>query len=258
MADQQNIVNYFDLKRPAIFAHRGSSAYAPENTLASFKLAVKQHADAIELDATLTADGQVVVIHDDTVDRTTNGTGRIKSLNLSELKYLDAGSKFDPIYQLERIPTLAEVFETVGQQILINVELKNYTSPTDDLPDRVIELVKKYALQSSVILSSFNLIALIRARSLLPEITLGLITIPGLASLTLRSRLVRLGPLFALHPNYQDVTPVLVNAAHRIKSRVHAFTVNRPEDMRKLFKDGVDGIFTADPLMAQKVIAEIN
>jgi glycerophosphoryl diester phosphodiesterase len=99
---------------------------------------------------------------------------------------------------------------------------------------------------------------LIRARSLLPEITLGLITVPGLASLTLRSRLVRLGPLFALHPNYQDVTPALVNAAHRIKSRVHAFTVNHPEDMRKLFNDGVDGIFTADPLMAQKVFAEIN
>jgi glycerophosphoryl diester phosphodiesterase len=258
MADQKNIFNYFDLKRPAIFAHRGSSAYAPENTLASFKLAVEQHADAIELDATLTADGQVVVIHDDTLERTTNGTGHVKSLDLSALKSLDAGSKFDPVYQSERIPTLAEVFEAVGQQILINVELKNYSSPIDDLPDRVITLVKKYALQSSVMLSSFNIIALIRARSLLPEITLGLITVPGLANLTLRSRLVRLGPLFALHPNYQDVTPALVNAAHRLKTRVHAFTVNHPEDMRKLFNDGVDGFFTADPLMAQKVFAEIN
>jgi glycerophosphoryl diester phosphodiesterase len=257
MSDQKKNLNYFDLKRPAIFAHRGSSAYAPENTLASFELAVKQHADAIELDATLSADGQVVVIHDDTVDRTTNGTGLIKSLDLSELKFLDAGVKFNPTYQSERIPTLAEVFEAVGQQILIDVELKNYTSPTDDLPDRVIALVKKYALQSSVMLSSLNLIALIRARSLLPEITLGLITLPGFASITLRSRLVRLGPLFALHPNYKDVTPALVNAAHRTKSRVHAFTVNLPEDMRRLFNDGVDGIFTPDPLMAQKVLAEI-
>jgi glycerophosphoryl diester phosphodiesterase len=258
MVDQKNILKYFDLKRPAIFAHRGSSAYAPENTLASFKLAVEQHADAIELDATLSADGQVVVIHDDTVDRTTNGTGRIKSLNLSELKYLDAGSKFNPAYQMERIPTLAEVFESIGQQILIDVELKNYNSPTDDLPDRVIALVKKYGLQSSVMLSSFNLIALIRARSLLPELTLGLITVHGFAGITLRSRLVRLGPLLALHPNFMDVTPALVNAAHRIKSRVHAFTVNHPDDMRHLFNNGVDGIFTADPPTAQKVLSEIH
>ena len=85
--------------------------YAPENTLAAFKLAVQQHADAIELDAKLSADGQVVVMHDETVDRTTDGTGWINALTLAELKRLDAGSKFNPAYQSEKIPTLAEVFE---------------------------------------------------------------------------------------------------------------------------------------------------
>src|SRR4030042_4314565 len=90
-------LSYVDLNRPTIFAHRGSSAYAPENTIAAFKTAVTQHSDGIELDAKLTADGQGVWIHDDTVDRTTYGTGRIKSLTLKEIKGLDAGSKFPPL-----------------------------------------------------------------------------------------------------------------------------------------------------------------
>jgi glycerophosphoryl diester phosphodiesterase len=254
----KNVIHYVDLKRPTIFAHRGSSTHAPENTLAAFKLAVEQHADAIELDATLSADSQVMVIHDDTVNRTTNGTGSIKSMNLAELKRLDAGSKFDPSFHLERIPTLTEVFETVGQQIFINVELKNYTSPTDDLPDRVIALVKEYGLESSVMMSSFNIIALIRARSQLPTIPLGLITVTGLAEVTLRSKLVRFGPLFALHPNFMDITPKLIQAAHRTNSRVHTYIVNDPDDMRRLFITGVDGIFTKDPLIAYKVLAEIS
>lgn len=257
MPEEKKYPNYLNLKRPSIFAHRGSSAYAPENTLAAFKLAVQQHADAIELDAKLSADGQVVVMHDDTVDRTTNGTGQVKSLSLPELKRLDAGSKFNPAYSSERIPTLAEVFETVGQQIFINVEVKNYTSPIDDLSDKVISLVKEYGLESSVMLSSFNMIALIRARSLLPKIPLGLITVRGLGDLTLRSKLVRLGPLFAFHPNYLDVTPKLVGAAHRANSRIHTYTVNQPDTMQQLFTAGVDGIFTDDPPLAHKVSTEI-
>ena len=140
-------LSYVDLNRPTIFAHRGSSAYAPENTIAAFKTAVSQHADGIELDAKLTADGQVVVIHDDTVDRTTYGTGRIKSLTLKDIKELDAGSKFPPLFKPEKIPTLDEVFEVVGRRTFINVELTNYSSPTDELPDKVVALVKKYNLE---------------------------------------------------------------------------------------------------------------
>jgi glycerophosphoryl diester phosphodiesterase len=107
-------------------------------------------------------------------------------------------------------------------------------------------------------LSSFNIIALIRARSLLQKIPLGLITITGLAELTLRSKLVRFGPLFALHPNFMDITPKLIQASHRTNSRVHTYIVNDPEDMRRLFITGVDGIFTKDPLIAHKVLSEIR
>jgi glycerophosphoryl diester phosphodiesterase len=246
---------YQNLKKPIIFAHRGSSVYAPENTLTAFKLAVDQNADGIELDAKLTADGQVVVLHDDSVDRTTNGTGLIQSMKLVDLNGLDAGSKFPPLFSYENIPTLAEVFETVGKHILINVELKNYSSPIDDLPDKVVSLVKKYGLETSVMLSSFNMIALIRARNLLPKIPMGLITLPGYADMTLRSRLVRFGPHLALHPHYSDVTPNLIQIAHQAKCRIHAYTVNRPDIMQRFFSTGVDGIYTDDPLLAQKVLA---
>jgi glycerophosphoryl diester phosphodiesterase len=245
-----------ELHCPLIIAHRGASVYAPENTLAAFKLAIDQQADGIELDAQLTDDGQVVVMHDDTLDRTTNGTGRIKSYSLAHLQSLDAGSKFSESFRDERVPSLAEVFEAVGQDTLINVELKNYTSPTDDLPDKVAALVKEFHLENSVLLSSFNMLALIRARRVLPHIQLGLLTFSGLADATMRFKIIRFSHTMVLHPNYEDVTPRLVQMAHKAKSRINTYTVKQPEIMRQMLAAGVDGIITPDPLMARAVLAE--
>jgi glycerophosphoryl diester phosphodiesterase len=212
----------------------------------------------MELDAKLSADGEVVVLHDATVDRTTDGTGHVNSLTLPELKRLDAGSKYSSAFQSEKIPTLAEVFEMIGNQIIINVELTNYTSPIDDLPDRVVSLITKYGLESSVLISSYNILALIRARSLLPKIPLGLITFKGFANPVLHSKLVRLGPNLALHPNYEDVTPELIKAAQDANFRIHTYTVNQPDEMHRLFIARIDGIYTYDPMLAQNVLAGIN
>ncbi len=162
-----------ELPRRAIVGHRGACAYAPENTLASFELALRQGADAVELDAKLTVDGQVVVIHDQTVDRTTGGHGEVRSLTLAELKKLDAGSHFDIAFQGEPIPTLEEVFEAVGKRTYINVELTNYASITDSLPEKVVDLIKRHQLSGRVFFSSFNPIALYRARRLLPDVPIG-------------------------------------------------------------------------------------
>jgi glycerophosphoryl diester phosphodiesterase len=246
---------YNDLSRPVIFAHRGASAYVPENTLAAFKLAFNQHADAIELDAQLTRDDQIVVMHDDTVDRTTNGSGRVRSLTLAELKGLDAGSKLPPLFKPENVPSLEDIFEEVGRKLLINVELKNYASPTDDLPDRVVALVKKFNLEDRIILSSFNMIALIRAKKAMPKIMLGLLTFPHFADATIRFKLIRFGPLLAFHPNYEDVNPSLVQFAHSAKCLVNTYTVNQPDVMMQVITAGVDGIITHDPLLAHEIIA---
>lgn len=258
MPPKKNRSNFRSLTRPVIFAHRGSSAHAPENTLAAFRLAVQQHAGAIELDAKLSADGEVVVMHDDTVDRTTTGNGAVNSLTLDELRKLDAGSKFNRTYQSERIPTLAEVFEAVGNHIFINVELTNYASPGDKLPEKVVELVKNYGLEGTTLLSSFDLMNLIRARFLHSRIQLGLLTHQGYAHQVMQTGLVRFGPRLALHPNAYDITPELIQAAHRMDCQVFAYTVNRASDIQQLFAIGVDGIFTDDPLVAQKVLLTGN
>src|SRR5512147_1736179 len=128
------------LPQPIIFAHRGASAHAPENTLAAFELALSQGADAIELDVKLSSDGQVVVIHDPTVDRTTGAKGRVKDMTLADMRTLDAGSFFSQNFVNEKIPTLEEVFETMGKRLFINVELTNYTTPRDHLVETVCML----------------------------------------------------------------------------------------------------------------------
>jgi glycerophosphoryl diester phosphodiesterase len=244
---------FAELPNPAIIAHRGSSAYAPENTLAAFKLALQQGADAVELDAKLTADEQVVVIHDQTVDRTTLHHGPVKFLRLAELKKMDAGSHFDIAFQGEPIPSLEEVFKAVGQLTYINVELTNYTSQTDRLPEKVAELVKSYKLDRRVFFSSFSSIALLRIRRKLPAVPLGLLAPPGAAGWLARSILGRWGGFQSLHPEIGDVNPTLVARAHRRGQKVFVYTVNRQEDMRRMFELGVDGIFTDDPILAQQV-----
>src|SRR5258705_3174798 len=139
------------LLRPTIFAHRGASAHAPENTLAAFELALAQGADGIELDAKLSADGHVVIIHDAAVDRTTDRQGRVKDMSLAELRSLDAGGFFAEQYRGEKVPTLEEVFEALGKRMFVNVELTNYNTPGDYLVESVCMLVKKCGLQKQVL-----------------------------------------------------------------------------------------------------------
>src|SRR5258706_1202016 len=244
------------LPQPIIFAHRGASAYAPENTLAAFNLAVVQGADGIELDVKLSADGNAVVIHDATVDRTTNGRGKVKDLPLAELRSLDAGSFFAKDFKAEKIPLLEEVFESVGKKLLINVELTNYNTPRDHLVESVCILVKKFNLQKRMMFSSFYAFNLSKAHSYLPEVPCGLLAFPGLPGAWARSFGFAFGKYAALHPNLIDVTPQQVQRAHRLKRRVHVWTVNAETDMRRLFCWGVDGIFTDDPQLVVRVRGE--
>lgn len=246
------------LPRPTIYAHRGASAYAPENTIAAFELALRQHADAIELDAKLNADGQVVVIHDQTVDRTTDGHGKISQLTLAQLKQLDAGSHFDDAFRGEKIPTLSEVFEAVGKQTFINIELTNYASMFDALPDQVAKLVRSHSMEERVVFSSFNPRALLRARKLLPQVPIALLALPGPGGGWARSWLGRLLSYQSLNPEARDVTQQLVSRVHRYGCQLNVYTVNQADSMRRLFSMQVDGIFTDDVMLARQVVAEFH
>lgn len=244
------------LPQPIIFAHRGASAHAPENTLAAFELALAQNADAIELDVKLSADGQVMVIHDTTVNRTTGSHGRVTDLSLAQLKSLDAGSFFSSQYSGEKIPTLQEVFEAVGQRIFINVELTNYNTPRDRLVETVCALVKDLGLQKHVMFSSFFASNLSKARAYLPDVPRGLLAFSGLLGAWARSFGFAFGRYQALHPNIQDVTPQQIQRVHRLQRRIHVWTVNAPQDMRRLFQWRVDAVFTDDPQLAVQVRGE--
>lgn len=160
-------------------AHQGASAVAPPNTLAAFRKAAELGADGVELDVHLSADGAAVVIHDFTVDRTSDGRGRVADLPLAALKELDAGSWFDPRYASEPIPTLNEVFEAVGRELMINIELKLLPRGGRGLAAEVVSLVKRHGLANRVLISSFNLSALRRVRRLEPQLPLGLLYGPA-------------------------------------------------------------------------------
>jgi glycerophosphoryl diester phosphodiesterase len=239
--------------QPVIFAHRGASAHAPENTLAAFELALAENADAIELDVKLSADGHIVVIHDPTVDRTTGSHGRVKDLSFRELRSLDAGRFFSEKYQGEKIPSLEEVFESVGKRTFINVELTNYTTPRDSLVETVCLLVKKFELQDHVLFSSFFASNLSKARAYLPQVPRGLLAFGGFLGAWARSFGFNFGKYQALHPYVADVTSQQVQRVHRLNRRIHVWTVNAEEDMRRLFQWGVDAIFTDDPALAVQV-----
>jgi glycerophosphoryl diester phosphodiesterase len=241
-------------RSPLIFAHRGASAHAPENTIAAFELAIQMKADVIELDAKLTADEQVVVIHDQTVDRTTDGSGKVSNMPLAALRELDAGSHFGEKFQYEPIPTLKEVLEVCVGKIFINIELTNYITPFDNLADKVSQLIADFTLENHVLVSSFHPIPLRHFHKLSPSIPIGFLAKLGSAGFLSRSWLGRAIVNYqALHPEKSDVSLNLVKKAHKSGRRIHPFTVNAPEEMAKLFNMGVDGIITDDPALAHQI-----
>jgi glycerophosphoryl diester phosphodiesterase len=242
------------LSRPVIFAHRGVSSHAPENTLAAFQLALEHNADGIELDAKLSADQQVVVIHDQSVDRTTGSTGVVRHLPLKVLKKLDVGQFFSPQFTGERIPTLDEVFQAIGDKLLINVELTNYMSTKDALPEKVAELVQKYALENCVLFSSFLPSNLTRIHDLLPDSPIALLALPGIEGKLARSSISRKISPNIIHPHHSDVTLRLKNREKAAGRRVHPWTVNSVTEMERLFELQVDGIITDDPRLARQIL----
>lgn len=240
--------------RPILLAHRGDYKYAPENTLPAFSQAIQKGADGVELDAKLTADGQVVVIHDETVNRTTGANGRVGSFTLEAIRKLDAGSWFDEKFAGTKIPLLEEVFETVGRDKLINIELTNYFSLRDGLVVKVCELLKRHNNAGQIIFSSFAPSNLKMAAQLIPEIPRGLLAHAGLWGLWARSFGFMFGDYQALHPHITNVSREQIQRIHRVNRRVHVWTANEPEDIRRLRDWGADGIITDDPATAVKAL----
>lgn len=241
-------------RTPQIFGHRGASAYAPENTMSSFMLAMEQDADGIELDVKLTADNKAVVIHDQTLERTTNGSGRVNSQTLAGLKHLDAGSKYDPRFTGERIPTLDEVLEGVGNRLVVNIELTNYASQNDDLIPVVAEVVRRHNSPDGIMFSSFSWGNLRKISQLLPSYPVGLLASGGIIGALARSSLfLKVSPTY-LHPYFHDVNAGLMEREKRRGRSVNVWTVNNETDIIRMMDLGVNMIMTDDPLKAISIV----
>ncbi len=246
----------FYLDRPLSFAHKGASHEAPENTLAAFLLAADLGADGIELDVQLSRDGEIVVIHDLSLEATTNGQGRVSDQTLAELKRLDAGSWFDPAFARERIPTLQEVIDAVGHQLLLNVELKVAHLGDDGLAPAVVRLLEENHLLDRVVISSFNPLAVWRVRRLNPWITVGMLYARGMPLPLRRPWLRHLVRPDALHPYYTTVDSAYVQWARRKGYRIHTWTVDDPDEMERLARAGTDLIITDRPDLLRQVLGD--
>lgn len=233
------------MKRTKIFAHRGFSGMAPENTIAAFEKALAAQADGIELDVHLSRDGQLVVIHDETVDRTTNGTGWIKDLTLAELKQLDNGSWFGKDYENEAIPTLAEVLERVADSdLIVNIELKNTIIPYPNLEQKVIGEVERFQMGDRVILSSFRHDSLQEVKKINPSMQVGALYTCGMVDPWVYARYLGVD---AIHPHYLAATAEVIAGCHHHGIKVHPYTVNEEKELKRLIRAGADAIITNFP-----------
>jgi glycerophosphoryl diester phosphodiesterase len=228
-------------------AHRGFSGQSPENTLTAFRAAIDAGADMVELDVHLTRDNEVVVIHDDTLERTTNGKGNVAEKTLAELKDLDAGSWFNSRFAGERIPTLAEVLEIARNRILVNIELKkgkNFPYTMAELADRTLAVVEKAGMTGQVLFSSFDPAAVNRIREKNPLLPIALIVEKPWEKPEDLGAGTR-------YPTLNCRTTVLneenIRRAHTAGIRVHVWTVNTKEMMEKFIALGVDGVITNHP-----------
>ncbi len=224
---------------PFIWAHRGASLRAPENTLTAFELAADGGADGIECDVHLSRDGVPVVIHDETLERTTNGRGAVGARSLSELRRLDAGGWFGPEWAGEPIPTLEEVLSLAGSTLRVNIEIKSAAAGR-----AVLELLAAWP-SARVLVSSFDhrLLAALRRES--DTLPLGFLCESRLWRRAFE-RAVRHGAE-SFHPRRDRLSPAMLRACHGAGLKVYPWTVDSPAEMRALLRRQVDGWFTNEP-----------
>lgn len=240
---------HLTLPNPLVIAHRGYSAACPENTISAFNAAADSGAHMIELDVSLSADRQPVVIHDDTVDRTTSGSGAVDALTLQQMERLDAGSWFDPKFHRERIPTLARVLDDVQGRLMVNVEIKPSAfephRSADSVEKQVLDLIDAREMRNDIIVSSFEWRILETIREMDSHIALGLLS-DRPADDNLRHWYTRIDG-YSWHPDSRVLTRSDVDAFHKLGAKVFPYAVENEADAQRILAMGVDGLIVDDP-----------
>lgn len=245
------------MEKIMVHAHRGASAYAPDNTIPAFKKALEMKADAFEFDVHLSSDGYAVVTHDYKVNRCSNGTGYVKDKSLKELKALDVGSWYNPEFQGEKIPTLEEVMDLVrNTYTVLNIEIEaNPGFYNEGIEKKVIEIIKAFSMENRVIISCFNHYALAEVKKLAPEIKTGIL---DLATMYKPWEYAKSFGANAIHPHHHTIFPETIKACKENNIMVNTWTVDKPEDIRRAVDMGVTGIITNVPDIARRVLDELN
>ena len=229
--------------RPLVIGHRGASADAPENTIAAFELALEQGADGFELDVHLSADGQPVVIHDFTLERTTDGAGPVSGHRVRELKRLDAGGWWGRRFRGQRVQTLQEVLERFRDRARFWIELKGGSALYPGIEERVVSMVEIYEVVDRALVQSFDHAAIARVRTLNREIPVGALV----AQASLDPGLLRPEAVSAICPSAEVLTEELLGEIRRAGLDCYVWTVNEPAQMDRLVEWGVNGIITDRP-----------
>lgn len=233
------------MTKTQIQAHRGASYLAPENTFSSFRLALEENADWIELDIHQSADGHLVVMHDETLSRTSNGSGFIKSKTREELSNLDCGSWFSEEFKGEKIPFLEEVLIWGKQhQMKFNIELKAGSRFYHGIEENLLSLLAQTEMTSQVLISSFDHYALHFLRQLHSEVKTGMLYT---ASLFEPWNYAKKIGVQALHPYFVTVDPILLRGASEHGLLLNPYTVDDEAAMVKLLEAGVNSIITNKP-----------
>ncbi|MEI6285688.1 MAG: glycerophosphodiester phosphodiesterase [Bacillota bacterium] len=241
-----------------ILAHRGASGYAPENTMAAFRLAYEQQASGIEMDVHLTADGEIVICHDDTLERTSNGAGELRKKMLGELQQYDFGSWYSDQYRGEKIPTFGEFWDwfiTTDENFIVNVEIKNGPFFHIGIEQKLVDIMRKQPLNNlynRVIVSCFHHATLSKIKTIDP--------------------LIKTAPLFEgtpvdvvamcnnsghseyIHPCYSSLDDTMITAAKVANIGINAWTVNTVEQLEYVKQFDITGVITNYPDRARAVL----
>lgn len=243
------------MEQTLVWAHRGASGYAPENTMPAFEKAIEMGADGIELDVQLTKDGELVVIHDETIDRTSNGSGWVKDLTyakLSKYNYNLTHSEYGTL----RIPTLEEVYALIRPtNLTINVELKTGEIFYPELEDRVLDLTARMGLEDRVSYSSFNHYSVQKIKELKNDAEVGMLYSDGIINPVCYASYVVGAD--ALHPALYNLQfPGYMKDCRKYGKKVHVWTVNEEMDMRKVCEMQVDAMITDYPDLGKRIARE--
>ncbi|TCP24085.1 glycerophosphoryl diester phosphodiesterase [Scopulibacillus darangshiensis] len=231
------------------FAHRGSVTEAPENTLSSFQKALTHGAKFLELDVQLTKDNELIVCHDQRLDRVAkNKKGLIKDFTLAEIKEIDVGSSFSKEYEGEPLATLSEILDICPSEVFLNIEIKNIPIVYEGIEKRVLDCVGHHRTTDQFMVSSFDHLALKRVEVLDPSVKLGLLSMDRLIEPWHYAENCGLN-IYSLHPRHVFVDKEYIRESHAAGYKVYPWTVDKFDELDRLLKLDVDGVITNNPEM---------